>query len=163
MSTAPPLARISARSVNHASGEETGSGNRPTDSAIYLYHADLRQTAWSKLVRLLSVEERRRADRFAFERDARRFIVSHAVLRTLLGQAAGILPGELLFRRELRQKPVLEASTTRPIHFSLLRSQEVVLIGLAVRRYRMAWQDRRHRSFERFSAFRPRAGILQAP
>ncbi len=133
MSPAPPFARISARSLNHASGEATASGDRPTHSAIYLYHANLRQTGWRKLARLLSPEERRRADAFAFERDARRFIVSHAVLRTLLGHAAGIPPGELSFRREPGLKPFLEASTAQPIHFSLSRSEELALIGLASR------------------------------
>jgi len=133
MSPAPPSARISARSLNHASGEATASGDRPTHSAIYLYHANLRQTGWRKLARLLSPEERRRADAFAFERDARRFIVSHAVLRTLLGHAAGIPPGELSFRREPGLKPFLEASTAQPIHFSLSRSEELALIGLASR------------------------------
>ncbi len=128
-----PFARIPARSVARGLGEETTSGDRPTHSAIYLYHADLRQTGWRKLVRLLSAEERRRANAFAFERDARRYIVSHAVLRTLLGHATGIPPGALSFRREPGLKPVLEASTAYPIHFSLSRSQEVVLIGLASR------------------------------
>jgi 4'-phosphopantetheinyl transferase len=100
-------------------------------SSIHLYHANLRQTGWWELVRLLSAEERRRADAFAFERDARRFIVSHAVLRTLVGYATGIPPRELSFRREPGLKPVLKASLGRPFHFSLSRSEELVLIGLA--------------------------------
>jgi 4'-phosphopantetheinyl transferase len=133
MSPAPPFARISSGSVDHASGEETASGDRPIRGTIYLYHANLRQTGWWKLVRLLSADERRRADAFAFERDARRFIVSHAVLRTLLGHATGIPPGELSFRREPGLKPILEASTAQQIHFSLSRSEELVLIGLASR------------------------------
>src|SRR6516164_4727074 len=107
------------------------SGDRPTDDAIYLHHADLRQTGWWRLVHLLSAEEQRRADAFAFERDARRFIVSHAVLRIVLGHATGIRPVDLSFRKEPGLKPVLEASLVRPIHFSLSRSEELVLIGLA--------------------------------
>jgi 4'-phosphopantetheinyl transferase len=133
MSPSPPIARTWARSVNHASAEETASGDRPTHGAIYLYHANLRQTGWWRLVRLLSAEERRQADAFAFERDARRFIVSHAVLRTLLGHATGIPPDELSFQREPGLKPVLEATTAQPIHFSLSRAEELVLIGLASR------------------------------
>jgi 4'-phosphopantetheinyl transferase len=133
MSPAPPFAQVLAQWVAHASAEQPASGDRPTHSVIYLYHANLRQTGWWKLVRLLSAEERRRADAFAFERDARRFIVSHAVLRTLLGDATGIPPGELSFQREPGLKPVLEVTTVQPIHFSLSRSEELVLIGLARR------------------------------
>ena len=133
MSPASPFTRMWARSVNHGPGEEITRGDRPDDIALYLYHANLRQSGWWRLVRLLSAEERRRADAFAFERDARRFIVSHAVLRILLGHATGIPPGELSFQREPGLKPVLEASTPQPIHFSLSRSEELVLIGLAWR------------------------------
>jgi 4'-phosphopantetheinyl transferase len=133
MSPTPPFARISARSMNHAHGEDTARGAPPTHDAIYLYHANLQRTGWRELGSLLSAEERRRADEFAFERDARRFIVSHAVLRTLLGRAVGIPAGELSFRMKPGLKPVLEASAAQPIHFSLSRSEELVLIGLASR------------------------------
>jgi len=133
MSPTVPFAWISAWLVTHPPGKGTIGDDPPTQSEIYLYHADLRQTGWGKLVRLLSVEERRRADAFAFERDARRFIVSHAVLRTLLGHATGIPPGELSFRREPGLKPALETRSAQPIHFSLSRSEELVAIGLASR------------------------------
>jgi 4'-phosphopantetheinyl transferase len=53
------------------------------------------------------------------------------VLRTLLGHATGIAAVELSFRGEPGLKPVLEARLSRPLHFSLSRSEELVLIGLA--------------------------------
>ena len=55
------------------------------------------------------------------------------MLRTLLGRAAGIAPVELAFRREPGLKPVMEARLSRPLHFSLSRSEELALIGLASR------------------------------
>ena len=133
MSSLPPFTRILSPSVNQGPAEETISCNRPTHGAIDLYCANLRHTGWPKLIGLLSAEERYRADAFAFERDARRFIVSHAVLRTLLGHATGIAPVELSFRREPGLKPVLEARLGRPLHFSLSRSEELALIGLSRR------------------------------
>ena len=133
MSPVPPFARILSPLANRGPEEETTSCNRSTHGPIDLYHANLRHTGWRRLVGLLSAEERDRANAFSFERDARRFIVSHAVLRTLLGRAAGIAPVELSFQGEPGLKPVLEASTPQPIHFSLSRSEELVLIGLAWR------------------------------
>src|SRR6516164_10011627 len=133
MSSLPPFTRILSPSVNQGPAEETISCNRPTHGAIDLYCANLRHTGWPKLIGLLSAEERYRADAFAFERDARRFSVSHAVLRTLLGHATGIPPGELSFRREPGLKPALETRSAQPIHFSLSRSEELVAIGLASR------------------------------
>jgi 4'-phosphopantetheinyl transferase len=133
MNPGMPFARISAGSVNPGPGEETARGSWPTHSRIDLWHANLQKAGWWSLRRLLSAEERRLANAFAFERDARRFIVSHAILRTLLGVATGIPPGELSFRREPGLKPVLEGSVNQPIHFSLSRSEELVLIGFASR------------------------------
>ena len=133
MSPVPPFARILSPLANRGPEEETTSCNRSTHGPIDLYHANLRHTGWRRLVGLLSAAERDRANAFSFERDARRFIVSHAVLRTLLGRAAGIAPVELSFQGEPGLKPVLEASLSRPLHFSLSRSEELALIGLASR------------------------------
>ena len=133
MSPVPPFARILSPLANRGPEEETTSCNRSTHGPIDLYHANLRHTGWRRLVGLLFAAERDRANAFSFERDARRFIVSHAVLRTLLGRAAGIAPVELSFQGEPGLKPVLEASLSRPLHFSLSRSEELALIGLASR------------------------------
>jgi len=133
MSPALSSARISTPAVNRGPGEETGRGNWPARGRIDLWHADLQQAGWCSLLRLLSADERHRADSFAFERDARRFIVSHAVLRSLLSHISGIPASELAFRTKGRVKPVLEASLGRPLHFSLSRSEELVLIGFASR------------------------------
>jgi 4'-phosphopantetheinyl transferase len=131
--SAPPFAQLMAQASSHMIGEETNGGCPPSAGTIYLYHADLRQTAWRNFADMLSADERRRAAAFVHERDLRRFIVSHAVLRTLLSYATEIPPGELSFRQERGLKPVLETPTARPIHFSLSRSQELVIIGLACR------------------------------
>jgi 4'-phosphopantetheinyl transferase len=117
--------------VNHAPATAAAMGALPTCDRIDLWHGSLEHAQWAELEHFLSDEERRRAERFVFERDARRFVVSHAVLRTLLGRAAGISPYEVAFRAEHGVKPVLKASRDEPIHFSLSRSEELVMIGLA--------------------------------
>jgi len=128
-----PAIKISSVPLNHSSADEHTNGGQPADCMINLWHAGLEHSAWHKLVDLLSDGERRRAAAFIFERDARRFIVSHAVLRTLLGRAAGIPAPEVKFENGPGVKPVLEPSSSRPIHFSLSRSEELVLIGLGAR------------------------------
>jgi 4'-phosphopantetheinyl transferase len=128
-----PVDRISAQSVNRTPAEQPARGDWPVHSRIDLWHANLQQATWWSLLSLLSPAERRRADSFTFERDARRFVVSHAVLRTLLSHITGIPAPQLAFRTKARLKPVLEASLSRPLHFSLSRSEELVLIGFASR------------------------------
>lgn len=112
--------------------ERNESGGESPDETIHLWHGSLEHGGWRQLAYLLSDSERRRADAFFFERDARRFVISHAVLRILLGQATGIPARELKFRDRPGLKPVIEGPRRAP-HFSLSRSEEMVLIGFAAR------------------------------
>ena len=71
--------------------------------------------------RLLSVDERIRADRFMFERHRRQYIFAHAMLRLALSQAApNVAPTDWSFGAGRYGRPFVaapEAST--PLHFSL--------------------------------------------
>ena len=71
-------------------------------------------------------------DRFFFERDARRYVVSHAVLRTVLGRIIDVPPEEVMLETEAGGRPFLRNVGMR-LHFSLSRSNERVLIGAASR------------------------------
>jgi 4'-phosphopantetheinyl transferase len=116
-------------------------GHSPAaDDAVYchtpigridLWHGGLEYRDWWDLIVLLSDEERCRANAFFFDRDARRYIVSHAVLRSLLSRYTGVSACELEFRIGTGLKPTLETRIGQPIHFSLSRSEERVLIGFA--------------------------------
>jgi 4'-phosphopantetheinyl transferase len=57
------------------------------------------------LERLLAEDERKRAEKFHFERDRRRFVVGRGILRTLLGGYLGEDPRALRFRYGERGKP----------------------------------------------------------
>jgi 4'-phosphopantetheinyl transferase len=106
-------------------------GTQRVQGCIDLWHANLQYTRWRRLLPLLSDEEHRRAQAYAFDRDARRFVVSRAVLRTLLSHSTGVPAGELKFRLEPDGKPFLQPGIGQRVHFSLSRSQELVLIGFA--------------------------------
>jgi phosphopantetheinyl transferase len=124
-------ARVPCQSVNQVPAEESAGNTRRAQGWIDLWHADLQHTDWRRLLHLLSDEEHRRADAYAFDRDARRFIVSRAVLRTLLSRFTSIPACELRYRVEREGKPVLESGMGPTVHFSLSRSEELVLIGFA--------------------------------
>jgi 4'-phosphopantetheinyl transferase len=103
-----------------------------TGPVVHLWHASLAYPSWGELLPLLSEEELRRVDRVVFERDARRYVVSHAVLRTVLGRIIDVPPEDVALDIEARGRPFLRNGGTR-LHFSLSRSNERVLIGVASR------------------------------
>ncbi len=77
---------------------------------------------------MLSSEEQRRAARFHFERDRRRFIGSHAALREILSLYLGEPPASLEFVTRVHGKPELASGAPR---FNLSHSGELALIGVA--------------------------------
>jgi 4'-phosphopantetheinyl transferase len=98
---------------------------------VDLWHGELDVPHWQTLVGMLQDEERSRAAAFVHERDARRYVVSHAYLRLLLSRRTGIPAPDLRFGVEPNLKPVLLTAGAEPVHFSLSRSAEMTLIGLA--------------------------------
>ncbi|MDA9544013.1 4'-phosphopantetheinyl transferase [Bradyrhizobium sp. CCBAU 45321] len=71
--------------------------------------------------RLLSVDERARADRFVFERHRRQYIFAHAMLRLALSQvASNVAPTDWTFGAGRYGRPFVAApATSTALHFSL--------------------------------------------
>lgn len=98
--------------------------NAPFDSQLWL--VDLRQPDTGH-EQVLSVHEQTRAARFRFERDARRYRVSHLALRHLLGNALGCQPGAVVLETGPHGKPHLRSGGC---HFNLSHSDDWALIAL---------------------------------
>ena len=62
----------------------------------------------SKLKSLLSPTELARASRFHFEKDRNHFIVSHGLLRSILGGYLGLEPSQIQFRYGPYGKPLVD-------------------------------------------------------
>ncbi len=77
---------------------------------------------------MLGRDERSRAERFVRAEDRRRYIVSHGVLRRLLGERLGIGPSEVGFETLPRGKPFVPNSHW---HFSLSHSGDLMAVALA--------------------------------
>jgi 4'-phosphopantetheinyl transferase len=76
----------------------------------------------------LDGQERARAGRYRFERDRRRYIDAHAVLRLLLSARAGVAPEHVAFEIGEWGKPRLRPAACA---FSMSRSEDLVLVALA--------------------------------
>jgi 4'-phosphopantetheinyl transferase len=96
-----------------------------------------------ELQTLLASEEISRADRFRFERDRRRFVVVHGLLRVILGRYLGLKPSQLRFVYSDYGKPALApAPATRGLSFNLSHTHELALV--AVTRDRQLGIDLEH-------------------
>jgi 4'-phosphopantetheinyl transferase len=81
-----------------------------------------------RLAKTLSSEEKKRASRYRFERDKNHFILSHGILRTLLGRYLSKNPDQLKFVFGDKGKPKLKHGIGKQkIHFSVSTSGGMAL------------------------------------
>ena len=78
---------------------------------------------------LLSPAERVRAARFAFDRDRRTCVMSHGILRRVLGTVCRENPAHLRFRQGLRGKPYL-VDAPPGLQFNLSHTDGFCLVGV---------------------------------
>jgi len=78
---------------------------------------------------LLSADELKRAARFHFERDARRFTVARSRMRAILGSYLECPPAELCFVYAAHGKPAIE-NPERDIRFNLSHSGERSVLAI---------------------------------
>jgi 4'-phosphopantetheinyl transferase len=84
---------------------------------------------------LLSQEERDRAARFRFARDQRRFSVTRALLRLLLGAYLECEPESLIFHTLEHGKPMLDGRYRgTPLNFNVSHSDGMALFGVTLDR-----------------------------
>ncbi|MEE8525803.1 MAG: 4'-phosphopantetheinyl transferase superfamily protein [Thermoanaerobaculia bacterium] len=104
--------------------------------AIHLWSVDLAPPpdAVTAMRRRLPDAERRRADRFRFDRHRRRFTVRRWRLRQLLGAYRGIEPEEVRFVYGDRDKPALDPeldNSSGPLCFNLSDSGDLAVIAFS--------------------------------
>ncbi len=84
------------------------------------------------LLEILSPEERKRAERFCFQRDRENYIVARGCLRTILGRYIGIEPSLLEFCYNPYGKPSLtKAFGGETLRFNLSHSHDIALYAIA--------------------------------
>ncbi|PZN93826.1 MAG: hypothetical protein DCF31_11415 [Alphaproteobacteria bacterium] len=99
------------------------------DAPFDLWVVDLSKKPQRDDIALLSVAECRRAGRFRFRRDRRRYIIAHAELRRLLTAHGAAFARDSAYLANDFGKPHV-AGAAGP-HFSLSYADDVALIGLS--------------------------------
>ncbi|HJQ69028.1 MAG TPA: 4'-phosphopantetheinyl transferase superfamily protein [Blastocatellia bacterium] len=85
-----------------------------------------------RLASILTAEEREKAGRFFFEEHRREYVVSHSILRYLLGRYVEIAPDRLRFRLGEYGKPALAVESGGGwLRFNLSHSHGIALYAIA--------------------------------
>ena len=85
---------------------------------------------------LLSPEERARAARFTFERDERRFVLSHGLVRRLLSHYLGLEPAYISFHYSMHGKPAVQSNADKSadVRFSISHSADCLVCAVSLGR-----------------------------
>jgi 4'-phosphopantetheinyl transferase len=105
----------------------------PEEVHVWRASLDQPETYVQALYSLLNADERKRADRFHFAHDRRRFTVARGVLRALLATYLRREPHHLEFCYSSYGKPSLvdDQVDGRTFHFNLSHSQAIALYAVA--------------------------------
>jgi 4'-phosphopantetheinyl transferase len=80
---------------------------------------------------LLSAEERAQQARFHFGRDQRRYLVTRALVRTVLSRYAAVRPEDWVFNPGPRGRPHISAPRPAPpLEFNISHSADLVMLGV---------------------------------
>jgi 4'-phosphopantetheinyl transferase len=96
------------------------------------YISEIRDDSlWPRYDALLSEDERARQARFRFARDQRRFLVTRALVRTVLSRYAAVRPEDWAFSAGPRGRPAISApSPARALEFNISHSSDLVMLGV---------------------------------
>ncbi len=103
------------------------------EARVWLAHLDPGAATVDRLVAVLSPDERERAARFHFRRDAMRWIVARATLREILGAYLEMEPAAVAFTYGPKGKPGLSPAEGRAdVQFSVSHSADLAAFAVTV-------------------------------
>ena len=85
---------------------------------------------WPRYTALLTADERERQARFRFARDQRRFLVTRALVRTVLSRYAAVRPEDWAFSTGPRGRPAISGPGSGALEFNISHSADLVLLGV---------------------------------
>jgi 4'-phosphopantetheinyl transferase len=101
---------------------------RPDEVHLWLTNMDRASWQPDALQHVLNENERLRATKFHFDADRNRFIVRRAILRQIISQYLGKIPGKIEFTENSFGKPALAIASGEPaLQFNLTASGEWVI------------------------------------
>jgi len=106
-------------------------------SEVHVWRASLacQPATLHRLEATLTEDEKRRAERFLFERDRNHYTAGRGILRELLGKYLSCAPAGLRFRYGPQEKPALDAEATpKSARFNLSHSHGLAVFAFSLGR-----------------------------
>ena len=118
--------------TNYTQQSEQRRESLPAANEVHIWYADLThsQAYYNVLLSTLSTDEQKRAERFYFTHDRRRFVSSHAILRNILGGYLGIDATECQFHCGKYGKPELATAHNSVLRFNISHSEELAMYAI---------------------------------
>ncbi len=101
---------------------------------VHIWLASIEEEAGSLeyLLKILPADEEKRAERYVFEKDRKRYIIAHGILRLILARYIPIEPENILLTVKKRGKPVLNQPEYGNISFNISHSNNYIVFALAL-------------------------------
>src|SRR5580698_2953692 len=114
--------------------EAVSESTLPADRIdVWSVRLDIDAAHVERLRNLLSADERARADRFAFDRDRRRFVVGRGAVRSILASYVGAKPAEVRFTYGPHGKPFLADPPPKDaLQFNASGSEELAVCAVTL-------------------------------
>ncbi len=101
---------------------------------VHVWRVPLEGPAPERHRRVLSADERGRADRFVFDRHRHRFTIARGMLRLILGRYLDRPPASLVFAYGPQGKPSLRDPADTPLRFNISHAGTLALIAVTAGR-----------------------------
>ena len=100
-----------------------------SEEEVHIWRADLELDEYfqSSFLKLLSPDEKNRAQKFRFAKDSRNFIAARGILRSLIGKYLEINPAEISFQYSKFGKPGI--ANNNSLQFNISHSQNIALFA----------------------------------
>ena len=98
---------------------------------VHIWQANLglHKSSLTSFLKLLSLDEKNRANKFKFKKDYLRFVIGRGILRKLLGKYVGINPTEISFQYGEYGKPSLPKQNL--LQFNISHSKDLILLAFS--------------------------------
>lgn len=95
------------------------------------YISDLGDEAlWPRYAALISAEERATQARFRFAKDRRRYLITRALVRTVLSRYRAVPPERWTFSTGPHGRPAIAAAHSSALEFNISHSADLVMLGI---------------------------------